>query len=68
MDERPDIMNVAEAAAFLRVHPKTLYRLIAERRIPFIRKPGLGYRFMKTELLQWLRIDLTMPTEWKDVI
>ena len=68
MDDPPEIMRAAEAAAFLRIHPKTLYRLIAERRIPFIRKPGLGYRFQKARLLQWLQNDLTMPTEWQDVI
>jgi excisionase family DNA binding protein len=62
------LLTVGEAAEFLRIHPKTLYRLIAERRIPYIRKPGLGYRFMKAQLLQWLRNDLTMPSEWKDVI
>jgi len=63
-----NLLTVGEAAEFLRIHPKTLYRLIAERRIPFIRKRGLGYRFIKTQLTEWLRTDLTMPTEWKDVI
>jgi len=63
-----EIMTAAEAADFLSIHVKTLYRLTAERRIPFIRKPGLGYRFFRSRLVKWLEDDLSHPTQWKNLL
>jgi len=63
-----EIMTAAEAADFLSIHVKTLYRLIAERKIPFILKPGLGYRFFRSRLVKWLEDDLNNPTEWKNLL
>jgi excisionase family DNA binding protein len=54
---RPMLMNVREAAAFLRIAPKTLYGLVSQQRIPF-RKAGRRLLFLETELLEW-----TVPTE-----
>jgi excisionase family DNA binding protein len=63
-----EVLTASQAAQFLHVHPKTIYRLIAERRIPFIRKPGLGYRFLRSELMQWLKQDLTIASGWRDAV
>jgi len=54
---RPILMDVREAAAFLRIAPKTLYGLVSQQRIPF-RKAGRRLLFLETELLEW-----TLPTE-----
>jgi excisionase family DNA binding protein len=54
---RPILMDVREAAAFLRIAPKTLYGLVSQRRIPF-RKAGRRLLFLETELLEW-----TVPRE-----
>jgi excisionase family DNA binding protein len=54
---RPILMDVREAAAFLRIAPKTLYGLVSQQRIPF-RKAGRRLLFLETELLEWTR-----PTE-----
>jgi excisionase family DNA binding protein len=48
------LMDVAEAAEFLRVSPETLYTLVSQRRIPF-RKAGRRLLFLESELLDWTR-------------
>lgn len=63
-----EIMTVQEAAEFLSIHPKNLYKLISQRRIPFTRKPGIGYRFIHSQLIKWLKEDLELASEWKNVI
>ena len=51
---RPRLMNVREAAEFLRVAPKTLYGLVSQRRIPY-RKAGRRLLFLESELVDWTR-------------
>ena len=46
-------LTVEEAAALLRISPRTLYRLIAARRIP-PRRIGRSLRLEQHELLTWL--------------
>jgi excisionase family DNA binding protein len=48
------LMDVREAAEFLRMAPKTLYGLVSQRRIPF-RKAGRRLLFLQSELLEWTR-------------
>jgi excisionase family DNA binding protein len=55
MTRDTEIMNVEEAAHFLRIHPKTLYRLTLTRKVPYFRKRGVGIRFIKSDLERWLR-------------
>lgn len=50
MDE---LMNVKEAAAYLRVNFMTVYKLVQKRRIPAI-KVGGNWRFKKEMLDEWL--------------
>jgi len=47
------LLTVAEAAAYLRVKPRTLYQWIWRRRIPFL-KAGSAVRFRRVELDDWL--------------
>ena len=56
---RPRLMNVKEAAEFLRVAPKTLYGLVSQRRILY-RKAGRRLLFLESELIEW-----TKPPERK---
>jgi excisionase family DNA binding protein len=56
---RPRLMDVKEAAQFLRVAPKTLYSLVSQRRIPY-RKAGRRLLFSPEELDRW-----TQPPERK---
>jgi PTS system nitrogen regulatory IIA component len=48
------LMSVREAADFLRVSMKTIYRLIAAGKIPHARV-GDQYRFSREELIAWAR-------------
>ena len=56
---RPRLMNVKEAAEFLRVAPKTVYGFVSQRRIPY-RKAGRRLLFLESELVLW-----TQPAERK---
>jgi excisionase family DNA binding protein len=56
---RPRLMNVKEAAEFLRVAPKTLYGFVSQRRIPY-RKAGRRLLFLESDLISW-----TQPPERK---
>jgi len=48
----PRFLNVQEAAAFLRLAPKTLYGLVSQRRVPY-RKAGRRLLFLEADLLSW---------------
>jgi excisionase family DNA binding protein len=56
MPKRPndEILTTAETCRYLKVAPRTLYRYIQERRVPAF-KLGKDWRFVKSELEQWLR-------------
>ena len=45
-----NLITVREAAAALRIHPGSLYRLCARRGIPFYRIKGVGLRFRPSDL------------------
>jgi excisionase family DNA binding protein len=44
------LLDVREAAALLKIHPGSLYRLCAKRGIIFYRVPGVGLRFRPSDL------------------
>lgn len=48
-----DVMNVEEAAAYLRFSTTYLYRLTKERKIPHVNY-GRHILFRKTDLYNWL--------------
>ena len=53
---RPALLNVSELAEFLRVKPRTIYEMVAQKRIPY-RKP-LGsniLRFDLDEIIAWTK-------------
>jgi len=47
-------LTVHEAAALLRLAPKSLYSLVSQRRVPF-RKAGRRLLFLESELVEWTR-------------
>jgi len=48
------LLNVNEVAAYLRVHPKSIYRFIREREFPQgIMKFG-SRRWLRSEILEWM--------------
>ena len=50
----PTALNVKETAQILRVSTKTVYKLIAERKLPAV-KVGRENRIAKSELIKYLR-------------
>jgi excisionase family DNA binding protein len=51
--QRPDeYLTVAEAAKLLRVHPRTIYELVYQNRIPY-HKVGDRILFMRISLIEW---------------
>ncbi len=65
ISELPDVLTAEEVADLLRVHPKTLLAWAKEGSIP-ARALRSGkrttWRFMKDEILEWLRSDATAAT------
>ncbi len=49
-----DVMTVPEAATYLRMNVKTLYKLIDERRVPYVRITERRLRLRRSSLVAWL--------------
>lgn len=50
-----DVLTVDEAATLLRLHVKSLYKLIDEGRIPCVRLSRRRIRLLRSSLLAWLK-------------
>ncbi len=53
MMESREVMNVRQASQYLGISPDTLYKYVAEERIPAF-KLGNRWRFKKTMLDRWM--------------
>jgi len=53
MDNLPDAMTINEAAAFLKIHPRTVARLVRDRQLRFS-KIGGSLRFSRRYLTEIL--------------
>jgi excisionase family DNA binding protein len=63
---RTRLLDVREAAEFLRVAPQTLYGLVSQRRIPF-RKAGRRLLFLESELLSWTQPERDRRDRYRDL-
>jgi excisionase family DNA binding protein len=53
---RPQFLRVSELAAMLKVKPKTIYDMVAQRRIPYRKLPGSNLlRFDLDEIVAWTK-------------
>jgi excisionase family DNA binding protein len=48
------LLTVKELSTYLRVSPCAVYRLVEKHEIPFIRRPGMGLRFQREAVEEWL--------------
>lgn len=56
LPNRPQFLRVAELAAMLKVKPKTIYDMVAQRRIPYRKLPGSNLlRFDLDEIVAWTK-------------
>ncbi len=51
---KSEIWTITEVAEYLKVAERTLYRLVAAKKIPAF-KVGGTWRFSKTEIEQWIK-------------
>ena len=52
----PRFLKVAELAELLKVKPRTIYEMVAQNRIPYLKPPGSNIlRFDLEEILEWTR-------------
>lgn len=54
-----ELLTAAETCRYLKVTPRTLYRYIQDRHMPAF-KLGKGWRFVRSDLDQWLRSRSTL--------
>jgi excisionase family DNA binding protein len=60
-----EILTPREAAEYLSIHVRTIYRLVKNREIPG-RKVGGSWRFKKDALDEWLSLRENPSTEGKE--
>ena len=53
-DSTDEILTIKEASQFLKIGKTTLYKLARNGEIP-ARKVGREWRFVKSELIKWLK-------------
>ena len=54
MNQKPALMTVGEVAAYLKVHPKTIYGLAKRKELSSFRI-GREYRFRQSDIDKWMR-------------
>jgi excisionase family DNA binding protein len=55
-------LTTKEVAEYLRVNQYTVYRLVAQKKLPAF-KVGSQWRFKRTVLNHWLKKQLNTPTQ-----
>jgi excisionase family DNA binding protein len=53
-EDSGDVLTVSEAAAYLRINVKSLYKLIDEQKIPHVRITERRIRLYRPALVAWL--------------
>lgn len=61
-------LKVSEAAEYIGLHPKSLYRSCSRRKIPYSKVPGIGVRIDKRELDALLERQGVAPGEFKTAL
>jgi excisionase family DNA binding protein len=51
----PSFLTAAEVAEMLRVHPKTVVKLVKDEGLPVVRKLGRELRFERAAVVEWMR-------------
>lgn len=48
------LLNCAEAAKLLHIHQTNLRRMVSKKKIPFIKREGIGVKFNPDRLEAWI--------------
>jgi excisionase family DNA binding protein len=55
----PRLLNVDEVAASLNVKPRTIYEMVAQKRIPYRKPPGSNIlRFDLNDIIAWTKPEI----------
>ena len=54
IDSIDSILTVKDVAGYLRVNPRTVYRLAVDRKLPGF-KVGTTWRFKRSDIDEWIR-------------
>jgi excisionase family DNA binding protein len=57
------LLRCQDVASILRCHVASVYRAVAEKRIPFLRVPG-GVRFDPADLEVWIAAQKSQPSKF----
>ena len=49
------LLNVDQTAKLLHIHPTNLRRMVSKKKIPFIKREGIGIKFDPERLESWLQ-------------
>jgi excisionase family DNA binding protein len=59
-EPKSEIMTAEETCRYLKITPRTLYRYLRSRQIPAF-KLGKEWRFVRSDLEQWIRDRIRSP-------
>lgn len=59
-EPKSEIMTAEETCRYLKITPRTLYRYLRNRQIPAF-KLGKEWRFVRSDLEQWIRDRIRSP-------
>ena len=57
-----EILDIQGASEFLKESPKTIYKKVSQRKIPFVKEGGL-LKFFKSDLIAWLKTFRVKPID-----
>jgi excisionase family DNA binding protein len=57
------LLTVKEVADLLKLHPQSVYRLVNSQAIPHIKQEGIGLRFRRSHIEEWLNKGSLVPGE-----
>lgn len=60
VEDKDEIFNLDQAAAFLNLRPQTIYQMVSEGRVPFM-KQSKRLHFSKKDLTAWLKTSSRKP-------
>lgn len=61
-------MTVAQLAEFLQINPYSVYRMVRNKRIPYLKVPGAGIRFDQKEVELWLLDSHVDAIDWDEKV
>ena len=60
LSNKPALLDIGPVATYLGVSPHTLYKMVSQRRIPYI-KVGSRVKFDPANLDDWIKQQTVMP-------